>query len=102
MTEAAIYKFGDVIELSGFDKVDAGSMQILKKLIGNQARKICDKTQGFEKIKLRLLDSEEKKWVVAGELLAKGETMKTEFEHMNLFVSVSKVLDEMGSKKIEK
>lgn len=47
-------ELGGNIKLTGFSDVDSGSMVILKKIIGNYARKFSDKCKNFESLEMYL------------------------------------------------
>ena len=86
---------GGNIELNGFGSVDAGSMIILKKIIGSYARKFSDSSDKFEKlmVEMKLLDSQ---YEVISHLHLGESPITAADKDQNLFVVVDKVM-----KKIE-
>ncbi len=93
------YNLGEHIELSGFKDVDRESMIILKKMLGNFARKMLDRKEGFEKIKLHLKMTHETegsvKFEIKGNLIVNGKTDSVEAIDRNLFYAVDTVLKKL-------
>ncbi|MBN2111644.1 hypothetical protein JW707_00955 [Candidatus Woesearchaeota archaeon] len=98
MSDALV--LGGNIELSGFKEIDPGSMVILKKIVGNYARRFSGRCSDFEKLSLRMKNIHEtegsKKFEVHGMVIDKGKTYTSELTDRNIFVVVDSVL-----KKIE-
>ena len=80
---------GGGIELSGFKEVDLGMMVVVKKVVGNYARKFSDDNKDFEKLSVTL---DGKKMIA--ELTIGGKAKTNEVEDNNLFVALDKVLKE--------
>ena len=101
MEKQDILQLGGNIELSGFKECDYGVMLILKKIIGNYARKMNDVSEQFEKLSLTMktIHSKEKseKYEIHAMLIDKGNSITGEATERNLFVAVDSAL-----KKIEK
>lgn len=93
-------QLGGNIELSGFKDIDSGSMIILKKIVGNYARRFADVCDDFSKLSLSMKKIHEteasKKFEVHGIVLDKGKTYASSLTERNVFVVVDSVL-----KKIE-
>ncbi len=93
------FNLGEHIELSGFREVDRESMIILKKMIGNFARKMLDRLEGFEKLKLTLKKTHETegsvKFEIKGSLIINGKTETVEAIDRNLFYAVDTVLKKL-------
>ena len=47
-------ELGSNIKLTGFKELDNGSMVILRKIIGNYARKMSDQDTGYEGLEMTL------------------------------------------------
>lgn len=93
-------QLGGNIELSGFGEMEPGSMVVLKKIVGNYARKFSSKCESFEKLFLRMKKIHEtessKKFEIHGMVIDKGKTYTSSLTDRNVFVVVGSVL-----KKIE-
>jgi len=85
---------GGNIELSGFRDIDGGSMIVLKKIIGNYARKFSD-NHGSEKLALQLAQNADV-FSLTGSVVCKDKTCSAEHADKNVFFLVDSVL-----KKIE-
>ena len=53
-TNEETISLGGNIELSGFKEFDRGTMVVVKKIVGNNTKKISTMTPNFEKISLHL------------------------------------------------
>ncbi len=99
MEESQDQQLGGNIVLSGFKGMDGGTMIVLKKIIGNYARRFST-VQGFERIQVTMKPVHEvensKKYEVIAKLTYKGETVNAETIDHNIFAAVDDVL-----KKIE-
>lgn len=87
---------GGNIELAGFNELDFGSMLILKKIVGNYAKKISERVEKFEKIKITMKTVHERerseKYEVKGHLFTGGQPIVSEETDRNLFFALDKVL----------
>ena len=91
---------GGNIELSGFKELDGASMIILKKIIGNQAKRFAE-LGGFEKLllKMKMVHKTEKseKYEIHGTLKSAGQHLHADAIDRNLFFAVDKVLKRLES-----
>jgi ribosome-associated translation inhibitor RaiA len=94
-------QLGGNIELSGFGGVDGGMMIILKKIIGNYARKMSDHSKGFESISLRMKTVHDSKYEIHAKLMDNGKAVTSSAVEHNVFVAVDsalkKIMHEIGS-----
>lgn len=91
--DAAPQILGGNIELAGFRSLDGGSMIVLKKIIGNYARRFSD-NYGSENLSLhldRLADS----FVLTGTITGKGKTHTASHSDKNLFFLADAVLKKL-------
>lgn len=99
MEESQEQQLGGNIVLSGFKIFDGGTMVVLKKIIGNYARRFST-VQGFERLHVNVKAIHEvensKKFEINAKLMHKGQTAAAETTEHNIFVGVDAVL-----KKIE-
>jgi len=90
--EEKTLQLGGNIELSGFNALEPGVMVVLKKIIGNYARRMSDKCRGFEKLSLtmKLVHAKEKgeKYELHAKMLDNGKPYNAASVDRNLFVGV--------------
>jgi ribosome-associated translation inhibitor RaiA len=93
-------ELGGNIELAGFSNLDGGSMVVVKKIVGNYAKKFSEITTNFEKLSVTMkpVHKTEKSEIheLHAKLIADGKPVTSEISDRNLFFALDKVL-----KKIE-
>ena len=91
---------GGNIELSGFRDIDGARMIVLKKIVGNFARKLSDQSENFEKLSLNLKSvhahESGSKFEMHGKVIDNGKVFASQVTDQNLFIVLDSVL-----KKIE-
>ena len=91
-------ELGGNIKLVGFKEVDSGSMVVLKKIIGNYARKIADHDSTFQGIEINLKkihdtgEGSHPKFEIQAKAIIDGHARNAEFVDRNLFVGVDTTL----------
>ncbi len=90
-----VLQLGGNIELEGFSSVDRASMVVLKKIIGNYARRFSTKAP-FEKLSVAMKNGFGK-FELSSTLIAGGKNFASSNSANNLFFAVDECL-----KKIEK
>ena len=85
-------QLGGNIELTGFNELDRGMMVILKKIVGNYARKMSDKSTQFEKLSLTMKKVGTDQYEVHAKLIDNGQTKTSEVTERNVFVAVDTCL----------
>lgn len=95
MNEESV-RLGGNIELSGFRSIDSSSMIVLKKIIGNYARRIVELTTKLENLHITLKPVHERekseKYEVHAKIIDNGKVYASETTDRNLFVAVDNVL----------
>lgn len=93
------HKLGGNIELSGFRDIDSSSMTVLKKIIGNHARRISELTKRMESLHITLKSVHERekseKYEVHAKVVDDGKVCASEAIDRNLFVAVDDVLKKL-------
>lgn len=84
---------GGNIELSGFRMLDGGSMIVLKKIIGNYARKFADNHHS-EKLHLHLA-RESDTYALTGSVHIQGQAVTATHADKNVFFVVDTVLKKL-------
>ena len=91
-----LLQLGGNIELSGFREIEGGAMIILKKIIGNYAKKMADKSKNFEKLSLTVKSVHEteksQKFELHAKLLDNGKAHTSSAVDRNIFVAVDSSL----------
>ena len=94
--EEESHKLGGNIELTGFRDIDSSSMIVLKKIIGNHARRLSELSQKMENLHITLKPIHERekseKYEVHAKLNNNGKIYVAESVDRNLFVAVDDVL----------
>lgn len=80
-------QLGGNIELSGFNGFEPAVMIVLKKIIGNYARRISEKCQNFEKLSITI-KRDEKKYELHAKMIENGKPYTASYTDKNLFVAV--------------
>jgi len=89
-------QLGGNIELSGFGGIDGGSMIVLKKMVGNYARRMTELAEKFENLKLTMKPVHEKEkselYEINAILMVNGKPIVSEVTERNLFVAIDSAL----------
>lgn len=89
-------KLGGNIELSGFNVLDGGQMIVVKKIVGNYARKMEEQCKAFEALKLTMKKiGEQNKFELKGQLVDGGNIYPSSIVEHNLFVGLDNVLKKL-------
>jgi hypothetical protein len=97
---------GGVIELSGFNSLDNGTMAVLKKIMGNYTRKFIDRTEGFEKVSVHLKSSgsgneENRLFEIHGKVLIKGKSYNCNITERNIFFATDSIMKKLHNSVFE-
>jgi len=96
-----IQQLGSSIEINGFSIVDRASMVIVKKVIGNYARKFSEKNVGFEKLTIILKNDEtEKTCEIQAQAKTASKVFDSDIKDENLFVAIDSALKGLDSQLI--
>ncbi len=90
--EEETLQLGGNIELSGFSSLDGGTMIVLKKIIGNYARKMSDQASNFERLGITMKTVHENQFELHAKLLDNGNAVTSSVTERNLFVAVDSAL----------
>lgn len=90
------HKLGGNIELTGFRAIDSSSMIVLKKIIGNHAKRISELTKKLETLHITLKSVHERekseKYEIHAKVIDDGKVYASEVTDRNLFAAVDSVL----------
>ncbi|PIN72325.1 hypothetical protein COV21_02535 [Candidatus Woesearchaeota archaeon CG10_big_fil_rev_8_21_14_0_10_45_5] len=89
-------QLGGNIELIGFSVIDRAQMVVVKKIVGNYARKFSEMAKDFEKLSLSLkkihaIENSEN-YEISAKLMAGGKPLNGSVTDRNLFFGIDKVL----------
>ena len=90
-------ELGGNIELTGFSDLEGSELIILKKIIGNYARKFSDNLPDYEKLSLSLKSVHGNKYEVHANLYVKGKDFNALTTENNVFVTIADVLKKLES-----
>jgi len=94
-------QLGGNIELSGFGDIDGASMVVLKKIIGNYARRMTEISDKYESLKVTMKPVHEteksEKHEIHAQLMNDGKSVVSEVVERNLFVAVDSALKKIES-----
>lgn len=87
-------ELGGNIKLVGFKELDSGTLVVVKKIIGNYARKISDQATNFQELSLHIksMGQDKKNFEIHGKLIADSKVLTSEVTNYNLFFAMDKVL----------
>lgn len=91
-----VLELGGSIQLAGFKDIDGASMIVLKKIIGNYARKMSDISEKFENLHVTMKPVHEteksEKYEIHAKLMNNGKPFVSEVVERNLFIAVDNAL----------
>ena len=91
-----IMQLGGNIDLSGFREIDSVFMIVLKKIVGNYAKRMSELSKNFEKLSLTMkpVHQTEKSelYEIHAKLMDNGKLFVSEVTERNLFVAVDNAL----------
>ena len=89
-------QLGGNIVLSGFRDIDGASMIVLKKMVGNYARRMSELAEKFEQLHLTMRPVHEKEkselYEINAKLMNNGKAIVSEVTERNLFVAIDSAL----------
>ncbi len=92
-------QLGGNIQLVGFKDFDYGEMVVIKKLVGNYARKLSEHCKAFEHITIhnKPIHQQEhsQKFEVHGKLVDGGHPISIEVTDYNFYVALDSVLKKL-------
>ena len=101
--EGGVLALGGNIELAGFSSLDRDSMIVLKKIVGNYAKRFSETCKSFQKLSLKMKqvhvsgDERAGRYELHAMLADGGKNYVSEHVDYNLFVAVDKVFKKIES-----
>ncbi len=91
-------ELGGNIELVGFKELEPAKLIVVKKIVGNYARRMSDSSKGFEKLTVTMKTVHNSKYELHAKLMDNGNPIVSEVVDFNIFFALDKVLAKiMGS-----
>jgi len=90
--EDEVLQLGGNIELSGFSNLEGGAMIVLKKIVGNYARKMNDRVDNLEKLSLHMKTVHDNQYELHAKMIENGKAVNSSITERNLFVAVDSSL----------
>ncbi len=96
-----VLQLGGNIELSGFRDLDIASMIVLKKIVGNYAKRMSELSEKFENLSLSMKPAHETEksemYEIHAKLMDNGKPFVSEVTERNLFVAIDGALKKIVS-----
>ncbi|MBT3262356.1 hypothetical protein HN992_00790 [Candidatus Woesearchaeota archaeon] len=92
-------ELGGNIKLKGFSEIDNASLIVIKKIVGNYAKKLAETTDDFQNLILSLESKTPKDFKINIEFQKTSENLNSEIQGENLFFTLSKALEGIKTKK---
>lgn len=92
-------QLGGNIELVGFKELDPAQLIVVKKIVGNYARRMADSSEGFEKLTVTMKKVHNSQFELNAKLMDKGSPFTSEVVDFNLFFALDKVLAKIINQK---
>jgi hypothetical protein len=90
-----VITLGGNIELDGFDTIEPGALVVVKKIVGNYAKQMSEKTTGIKKLTVSLLGGNGSFTVTAK--LSAGSEFVAEGTGTNMFFAMDSSLKKLLS-----
>lgn len=95
-------ELGGNIELIGFNELDSSELIVLKKIIGNYARKFSDLLgESYEKLVIDLKRVHTSKFEIQAKLLVKGKPISSDVTDNNLFMCVAEAMKKLEAQALK-
>jgi len=90
-----VMELGKSIELIDFKDVERDQFFIIKKIVGNFAKRVQDKNEGFEKLSLHLKRVHNSEYEILGKLVISSRVYSSEVVNYNLFFALNETLKKL-------
>ena len=90
--EDNVLQLGGNIELSGFSGLDGGTMIVLKKIVGNYAKRMSTVAKNFEQLSLTMKTVHDNQFELHAKMMDNGTAVNSSVTERNLFIAVDNAL----------
>lgn len=97
-------ELGGSIELVGFKDFEPSELVVLKKIIGNFARKFADNVEGYEKLTINIKHvggAKSNKFEVQTKLMIGAKPVNSDVTENNIFVAIAECLKKIEAQVIK-
>ncbi|MDP4012063.1 MAG: hypothetical protein Q8R00_00445 [Candidatus Nanoarchaeia archaeon] len=91
-------ELGGNIKLIGFSQLEPGMLVVVKKLVGNYARKLSDNQINIKELSLNMKSNDPKKVELEGKLITDSSEFTSMAAESNLFFAMDKALSSLATK----
>ena len=85
-------ELGGNIKLDGFESLDHATLIVVKKVVGNYARKINDNIGNFQELNINLIANNKETCELKAKLINENNEFNSEVVDKNLFFALDKAL----------
>jgi ribosome-associated translation inhibitor RaiA len=93
-------ELGGNIKLEGFNTADPSTLIVVKKIVGNFAKKIQEQTGEFQELSLHLTDNMTNNYTLHAKLKGTKEC-NAEASEVNLFFAINKALEDVMKQALQ-
>lgn len=101
MTSLIMIELGGNIKLVGFRDLEPAKLIVVKKVVGNYARKFAEQIVSFEELLVDLKELKDEAdnltYAVIGQIIVDGKEITSEVMHGNLFFGIDQTLSQLFS-----
>ena len=90
-------ELGGNIKLVGFKELEPAQLIVIKKIVGNFAKKLNDHKGTFEELTLDLKSVHNSNHEIHGKIVKEGKVIAAEVTDYNLFFALDKVLKKLDA-----
>ncbi len=94
-------ELGGNIKLKGFTELDAATLIVVKKIVGNYTKRLSNNHPDFNELLLELNQQEDKMFNINANFSKKSGNVSSEADGSNIFFALSKALEGVNSKSKE-
>ena len=91
-------ELGGNIKLKGFSELDAATLIVVKKIVGNYTKKLSNDHPDFMELFLELNQTEDKKFNINANLSRKSGELTSNVDGKNIFFAISAALEGINPK----
>ena len=91
-------ELGGNIKLKGFTELDAATLIVVKKIVGNYTKRLSTNHPDFDELLLELNQPEDKTFNINANFSKKSGNIAAEADGANVFFALSRALEGINSK----
>lgn len=91
-------KLGGNIEIEGFDDIEPAQLVVIKKMIGNSAKKISEEISTFDNLSVTLNENEKGQVMLSAKITMKDKEHEAGASDKNLFFALNNLFNNLIAK----